>query len=146
MSVEPRELRCNACGAALHYEAGAVVITCDHCGTEYVLDVPGDSFVEFSLVEAEDVPDVSPPAEVEPPPYEAEVLSWLREGQKVRAVQVVRAYTGLGLRESKEYVEELAIREGIAAPARSAAYATFVVAVLIAVAVSGLVAFLMLAR
>ncbi len=146
MSVEPRELRCNACGAALHYEAGAAVITCDHCGTEYVLDVPGDSFVEFSLVEAEDVPDVSPPAEVEPPPYEAEVLSWLREGQKVRAVQVVRAYTGLGLRESKEYVEELAIREGIAAPARSAAYATLVVAVLIAVAVSGLVAFLMLAR
>ena len=146
MSVEPRELRCNACGAALHYEAGAAVITCDHCGTEYVLDVPGDAVVEFSLVEAEDVPDVSPPAEAEPPPYEAEVLSWLREGQKVRAVQVVRAYTGLGLRESKEYVEELAIREGIAAPARSAAYATLVVAVLIAVAVSGLVAFLMLAR
>jgi ribosomal protein L7/L12 len=144
--VEPRELRCNACGAALHYEAGAPVITCDHCGTEYALDVPGDAVVEFSLVEEEDVPDVPAPAEVEPPPYEAEVLSWLREGKKVRAVQVVRAYTGLGLRESKEYVEALAAREGIAAPARSAAYATLVVAVLIAVAVSGLVAFLMLAR
>ncbi len=146
MSVEPRELRCNACGAALHYEAGAAVITCDHCGTEYALDVPGDTFVEFSLVEEEDVPDVAPSAEAEPPPYEAEVLSWLREGKKVRAVQVVRAHTGLGLRESKEFVEALAAREGIALPARSAAYATLVVAVLIAVAVSGLVAFLMLAR
>ena len=146
-SVEPRELRCNACGAALHYEAGAPVITCDHCGTEYALDVPGEGVIEFSFEEAEEeIPDVSPPAEVEPPPYEAEVLSWLREGQKVRAVQVVRAYTSLGLRESKEYVEALAAREGIAAPARSAAYATLVVAVLIAVAVSGLVAFLMLAR
>ncbi len=146
MSVEPRELRCNACGAALHYEAGAPVITCDHCGTEYALDVPGDTFVEFSLVEEEGVPDVAAPAEVEPPPYEAEVLSWLREGKKVQAVKVVRAHTGLGLRESKEYVEALAAREGIALPARSGAYATLVVAVLIAVAVSGLVAFLMMAR
>jgi LSD1 subclass zinc finger protein len=146
MSVEPRELRCNACGAALHFEAGAAVIKCDHCGTEYALDVPGDSFVEFSLVEEEDIPDVAAPAEVEPPPYEAEVISWLREGKKVQAVQVVRAHTGLGLRESKEYVEALAAREGIAPPARTAAYATLVVAVLIAVAVSGIVMFLMLAR
>lgn len=139
MSVEPRELRCNACGAALHYEAGAAVITCDHCGTEYALEVPGDAFVEFSLVEEEDVPDVASPAEPERPPYEEEVLTWLREGKKVQAVQVVRVYTGLGLRECKEYVEALAVREGIAAPTRPAAYAALVVAVLVAVAVSGLV-------
>ena len=146
MSVEPRELRCNACGAALHYEPGAAVITCDHCGTEYALDVPGEGAIEFSFEEAEeDVPDIAASAEAGPPPYEAEVLSWLREGKKVQAVKVVRAHTGLGLRESKEYVEALAPREGIAPPARSAAYATLVVAVLIAVAVTGVVAFLMMA-
>lgn len=145
-SVEPRELRCNACGAALHYEAGAAVITCDHCGTEYALDVPSEGVIEFSFEEAEeDVPYVATPAEPERPSYDAEALTWLREGKKVQAVKVVRAHTGLGLRESKEYVEALAAREAIALPARSAASATLVVAVLIAVTVTGLVAFLMMA-
>lgn len=147
MSAEPRELRCNACGAALHYEEGAAVMTCAHCGTEYVLETPGEGVVEFSFEEAEeDVPDVASPAEPEPPPYEAEVLTWLREGKKVQAVKVVRAHTGLGLRECKEYVEALAVREGIAPPPRSAAYATLVVAIVIAVAAFGLVIIFMLAR
>ncbi len=147
MSVEPRELRCNACGAALHYEAGAAVITCAHCGTEYALDTPTEGFIEFSIEEApEDVPAVTPSAEPERPPYEDEVLTWLREGKKVQAIKVVRAYTSMGLRECKEYVEALAVREGIAPAPRSAAYATLVVAVLIAVVLAGLVAFLMLAR
>ena len=144
MSVEPRELRCNACGAALHYEPG---VACDHCGTEYALDVPVEGVIEFSFEEAEeDVPDIAASAEAGPPPYEAEVLSWLREGKKVQAVKVVRAHTGLGLRESKEYVEALAAREAIALPPRSAAAATLVVAVLIAVVAFGLVMFFMLAR
>ena len=146
MSVEPRELRCNACGAALHYEAGAAVITCAHCGTEYALETPTEGFIEFSIEEEEDVSAETPPVEPERPPYEDEALTWLREGKKVQAVKVVRAYTGQGLRECKEYVEGLAVREGIAPAPRSAAYATLVVAVLIAVVLAGLVAFLMLAR
>jgi LSD1 subclass zinc finger protein len=147
MNVEPRELRCNACGAALHYEPGAAVITCAHCGTEYALEAPTEGVIEFTIEGAEeDAPAAAPPAEAERPPYEDEVLTWLREGKKVQAIKVVRAHTGLGLRECKEYVEGLAVREGITPPPRSAAYATIVVAALIAVATLGLVIFFMLAR
>ena len=144
--MEPRELRCNACGAALHYEEGAAVIKCAHCGTEYALETPLEGVLEFSFEEAEEEAEPAEPAEPERPPYEEEVLTWLREGKKVQAVQVVRAYTGQGLRECNEYVEALAVREGIAPPPRPAAYATLVVAVLIAVAVAGLVMFLLVAR
>lgn len=101
MSVEPRELRCNACGAALHYEEGAAVIKCAHCGTEYALETAAEGVLEFTIEEAEeDVPDV----------------------------------------------EALAVPEMIAPLPRSAAHATLVVAVLIAVAVAGLVMFLLVAR
>lgn len=143
MSVEPRELRCNACGAALHHEEGAAVITCDHCGTEYALQTPLEGVFEFTI---EEEAEPAEPAEPERPPYEAEVLSWLREGKKIQAIKVVRAHTGLGLRECKEYVEALAVRDGMALPPERAGAVVVVVAVLLAVFVSGLVAFLMLAR
>jgi LSD1 subclass zinc finger protein len=147
VSVEPRELRCNACGAALHYEPGTAVITCAHCGTEYALEAPAEGVIEFTIEEAEeDVPAVTRSPEPERPAYEEEVLTWLREGKKVQAIKVVRAHTGMGLRECKEYVEGLAVREGITSAPRSAAYATFVVAALIAVATLGVVIFLLLAR
>ncbi len=147
MSVEPRELRCNACGAALHYEPGAAVITCAHCGTEYALEAPTEGVIEFTIEEPEeDVPAATSSSEPKRPAYEEEVLTWLREGKKVQAIKIVRAHTGMGLRESKEYVEGLAVREGMAPAPRSAAYATFVVAALIAVATLGVVIFLLLAR
>ena len=147
MSVEPRELRCNACGAALHYEAGAAVITCGHCGTEYALETPVEGVLEFTLEEAEEEEAAAEreAAEPERPPYEAEVLSWLREGKKVQAVKVVRAQAGLGLRESKEYVEALAAREGLVVR-QSSAYAALALAVVIAIAVAGLAVYFMVAR
>ncbi len=138
MSVEPRELRCNACGAALHYEPGAAVITCGHCGTEYAVETPLEGTIEFSLEEAEeDVPDVAARAEAQAPPYEAEALSWLREGRKKQAVDAVRAYTGMSPREATEYVDELAARERGALPRRRSAAAVLVLAVVIALALAG---------
>ena len=145
MGMEPRELRCNACGAALHYEEGAAVIKCAHCGTEYALETPLEGVLEFSFEEAEEEAEPAEPAEPERPPYEEEVLTWLREGKKVQAVQVVRAHTGLGLRESKEYVEALAVREGIALPPDRTGAVVVVVAVMLAVFVSGLVAYFLMA-
>ena len=155
INAEPRELRCNACGAKLHYEEGAAVITCAHCGTEYVLDLPTEGFLEFSIEEAgeEEMPEVEPspaptesPAEAEPPYYEAEVLALLRAGQLIQAVKVVRAHTGLGLREAKEHAEALAAREGIDIPAaRNKACLPIVVATLI-LAVAGIVSFVILTR
>jgi LSD1 subclass zinc finger protein len=151
INAEPQELRCNACGAALHYEEGVAVITCAHCGTEYVLDVPTEGFIEFSFEEAgeDEIPDVEAPAAVEPsaaPAYEAEVLALLRAGQLIQAVKVVRAHTGLGLREAKEHAEALAAREGVDIPAaRNKACLVIVVATL-ALAAAGVVSFLILTR
>ena len=147
INAEPRELRCNACGATLHYESGAEVLTCAHCGTEYVLDVPGETFVEFSLEkDGAAIPDVEAPAGDEPPYYEAEVLALLRAGQMIQAVKVVRAHTGLGLREAKERAEALAAREGIDIPAARNKACLLIVAAALVLAVAGVVSFLILTR
>ena len=69
----------------------------------------------------------------------------MREGKKVQAIKVVRAHTGLGLRETKEYVEALAVREGIALPPDRTGAVVVVVAVMLAVFVSGLVAYFLMA-
>lgn len=39
--------------------------------------------------------------------WQAEVLELLRRGNKIQAIKVVREATGLGLKESKDYVETL---------------------------------------
>jgi LSD1 subclass zinc finger protein len=143
---EPQELRCKACGAALHYEPGAEVITCAHCGTEYVLDLPDEFTVEYMLEEDEPTPKVATPAPIGPPPYEAEVLALLRAGQLIGAVKVVREHTGLGLREAKEHAEALAAREGIDIPAARNKACLVVVAATVILAVAGIVSFIILAR
>jgi LSD1 subclass zinc finger protein len=146
-NVEPRELRCNACGAALHYEPGAAVITCGHCGTEYALETPVEGVIEFSLEEAEDdAPDVAARAEAQARPYEAEALAWLREGRKKQAVDAVRAHAGMSPREATEYVDELAVRERMAPPRRRSAAVALVLAVVIALALVGLLLHFMAAR
>jgi LSD1 subclass zinc finger protein len=146
INAEPHELRCNACGAKLHYEPGAAVLTCAHCGTEYVLDVPGEFTIEFEAEDDEGAPAGPEAAAAEPPSYEAEVLSWLQRGNKIEAIKIVRAHTGLGLRESKVYVEELAAREGVALPAARTGPCLAIVAATLILAVAGLVSFLILAR
>jgi LSD1 subclass zinc finger protein len=146
INAEPRELRCKACGAALHYEPGAEVLTCAHCGTEYVLEGPTEFTVEYMLEEDEPTPEVETPAPVGPPSYEAEVLALLRAGQLIGAVKVVRAYTGLGLREAKEHAEALAAREGIDIPAARNKACLMIVVVGAVLAVAGIVSFLLLAH
>jgi LSD1 subclass zinc finger protein len=141
MNIEPRELRCNACGAALHYEPGATVIKCAHCGTEYALETSAiEGELEFTIEEDGEA-EVEAPAYAEPerPPFEDEALIWLREGKKIQAIKVVREYTGLGLRESKEYVEGLAVREGIALPPERVGVVAIVVAVVLVVVLCGAV-------
>ncbi len=118
MSVGPGELRCNACGETLHYEAAAAVVRCHRCGAAYAVDVSS--------------------GRLEPPPYEAEALAWLREGRKKQAVEVVRAHTGISPREAKEYVDELAAGERTAPPRLRSASVAIMLAVLIALALAAL--------
>lgn len=137
MRIEPGELRCKACGAALHYEPRAAVIKCAYCGTEYTLDTPLEGVIEFTGVEAE--AEEAAAAEPDRPAYEGEALSWLRAGDSVRAVEAVRESTGWDLRESTEYVEALAAREGIWQPE---GYTTLIIAILIGIGICFLVGFL----
>src|SRR3989442_1151660 len=50
---------------------------------------------------------------------EAQVLSLLSQGQKIGAVKLYREGTGVGLKEAKEAVEDLAARRGIVPPGGS---------------------------
>jgi LSD1 subclass zinc finger protein len=135
--METQELRCNSCGAALHYEPGQVVITCSHCATEYAVD---DGAAGAG-------PVLRPTGFAGgPPPYEAEVLALLRAGQLIEAVKVVRAHTGLSLRESKELVEALAARESVDIPAARNKACVLIVAALLFVVMTGIVAYFVLAR
>ncbi|MGD8720052.1 MAG: hypothetical protein PVH29_14685 [Candidatus Zixiibacteriota bacterium] len=120
--MEPKELRCTACGAALHYEPGQPVIVCSHCGTEFTIDEgTGDVYVEYMLEEAEPTPPAPPIppsgfAEDTRPVYEPIVLSMLRAGKRNPAIKLVQSETGLGLREAEELVDALAAREGVVPP------------------------------
>ncbi|UCH79579.1 MAG: ribosomal protein L7/L12 [Candidatus Coatesbacteria bacterium] len=132
----------------MHYEEGAAVLTCAHCGTEYALDLPTEGFIEFTFEEAEEeaIPDVAAVTAEAAPAYEAEALALLRSGQKIAAIKYVRAYTGLGLREAKQVVEKLAVREGIVLPAGGNKACVVVVAGIIFLAAVGAAAFVFLAR
>jgi DNA-directed RNA polymerase subunit RPC12/RpoP len=144
--MEPKELRCSACGAALHYESGRPVIVCSHCGTEFSIDEPtGEVYVEYMLEEAEAIPEIEAPeenlfGEDSRPVYEPIVLSMLRAGKRTPAVKLVRSETGLGLREAEELVDALAAREGIVVPASSNTAWVWVVFVIIFVALTGVLA------
>lgn len=135
--METQELKCTSCGAALHYVPGQAVITCSHCGTEFAVE--GGAAVAG--------PTLRPTGfGSDPPAYEAEVLALLRAGQKIQAIKVVRAHTGLGLREAKELVESLAAREGIVVPAAGNKACILIVAVLVFIVTTGVVAYLLMAH
>lgn len=122
---EPTELRCKSCGAGLHYTAGATSITCPHCGTEYVIELAADKQPAMA--------------------YDAEILELLRQGRSLQAIKHLRSRTGLGLKEAKNYVGELARRENIAVSvgANQAGYiAIVVVAAAIFLFIAGIAAFL----
>jgi hypothetical protein len=63
----------------------------------------------------------------------------------IDAVKVVRAHTGLGLRESKQLVEALAAREGISIPAARNKACILIVAVFVLIVTTGVVAYLLMA-
>ena len=52
-------------------------------------------------------------------PFENEILSLLRQGQKIGAIKLYREKTGVGLKEAKDFIEALAADQHIAAPSGS---------------------------
>jgi LSD1 subclass zinc finger protein len=122
---EPTELRCKSCGAGLRFTAGATSITCPHCGTEYIIELSTDE----------------PPAMA----YDAELLELLRQGRSLQAIKHLRSRTGLGLKEAKNYVGELARRENMAVSAGASQAGWVVVAAAVGVFLIGALVALLLA-
>ena len=71
--------------------------------------------------------------------FERELLQLLRAGQKIQAIKRHRERTGMGLKDSKDYVEGLAARHGIA-PAKGGCLGVLVVGLILAVATASTVA------
>ena len=71
--------------------------------------------------------------------FERELLQLLRAGQKIQAIKRHRERTGMGLKDSKDYVEALAARHGIA-PAKAGCFGFLVVGLILAVATASTVA------
>jgi LSD1 subclass zinc finger protein len=122
---EPTELRCKSCGAGLHLEPGATSIICPHCGTEYVIELSTD--------------------ETPPMAYDSEIIELLRQGKSLQAIKHLRSRTGLGLKEAKNYVGELARRENIAVSAGASQAGCVVVAAAVGVFLIGALVALILA-
>jgi LSD1 subclass zinc finger protein len=120
---ETTELRCKSCGAGLHYTPGATSIICPHCGTEYVIELSSDKQPTMA--------------------YDSEILDLLRQGKQLQAIKHLRSRTGLGLKEAKAYVGELARRENITASAgASQAGCIIVIAVGVSLLIAGIAALL----
>lgn len=69
------------------------------------------------------IPPRSIPAAAAPPPeespFETQILELLKRNELIPAIKLYREQTGRGLKESKDAVESLAARHGIAPPPRA---------------------------
>ncbi len=89
------------------------------------------------LAEAKDAVEalVSVPSrESDGSPFESEILSFLKQGQKIAAIKLYREHTGVGLKEAKDFIEALAADQRIALPAKSGCLAIVLLLVLIPLA------------
>ena len=84
----PIPLTCPTCGAPLNPIAVAATVTCAHCGNTLALSEPLNSAVANEALLAE-------------------VRELLQAGQKIEAVKRVRETLKLGLKESKDIVDDV---------------------------------------
>ena len=89
-------IQCPSCGAPLDYSYGVEEINCQNCGNIITVD---------------------PYEHTHLPDYEQDIVRVLRTGKYVDAVKMVRHRSGLGLKESKQYVDRLAARHRISVSA-----------------------------
>lgn len=78
---------------------------CQGCGA------PLETKIDTTVKSAE--PAAPPP---EPGSLDAEILNLLQAGKKIDAIKLHRRKSGLGLKESKDYVEALAAKYNIVTP------------------------------
>jgi hypothetical protein len=91
----PSIIKCGACGAVVTQQG----THCNYCGAAL-----------FSLEEKK--PELMAPESID-----QQVLAICKKGSFLEAVKFYKDHSGKGLKESKDYVEELAKRNGIEKPA-----------------------------
>ena len=60
-----------------------------------------------------------PPSEPVDSSFEGQIISLLEQGQKIAAIQLYRAQTGVGLKQAKDFIEALMADQRIKTPAGS---------------------------
>ena len=94
--MEAYSLDCPNCGAPLEVHPGDSAVICGHCGSD--IRITSDrSAIPFFHSSADQRPEIDLAA----------IHRELAAGRKIQAVKLVREQTGLGLKESLEYVEAL---------------------------------------
>ncbi|HUF40288.1 MAG TPA: hypothetical protein VMN57_17325 [Anaerolineales bacterium] len=94
--MQSTSLDCPNCGAPLQVHPGDSAVTCSHCGSDIRITSDREA-VPFFGASSERPQGVDLAA----------VRRELAAGRKINAVKLVREQTGLGLKESLEYVEAL---------------------------------------
>jgi ribosomal protein L7/L12 len=107
---------------------------CPSCGGDVPPDVERCKFCDARMpaVAGEE------PAAGSPSPLEEQVLSLMRQGQKIEAIKVYRAATACGLKEAKDSVESLAAKHGIVARGAGCASAILLLLVVAALCLAAI--------
>jgi LSD1 subclass zinc finger protein len=127
MNPSTQTYRCDNCAGLLSPAPGATTVQCDHCGA--TLEVLGA--------------DAPAPAAPATSPLDEELLGHLRAGRKIEAIRTHRMATEADLLASKNYVEALAARHGIApaSGAPSGAAGLIAVAAFVGILLMGVLAY-----
>lgn len=93
-----------------HHDNSTTARYCSQCGAALETDPPNPY--------AEEPGNAPPPTDDADSgdPLDGELLALLREGKKIAAIKRLREQTGWDLKESKNYVESLALRHGVEVP------------------------------
>jgi ribosomal protein L7/L12 len=97
VTMEIKSLNCPNCSAPLEVSSGDTAIECTHCGSDLRISASGEASLFFR----------NQPGETSGPPGldMAEVARFVRSGQKINAIKLVREKTRWGLKEAKDFVD-----------------------------------------
>jgi hypothetical protein len=101
--------KCQSCG---HVSPPGAEL-CENCGARITCQDDRLPTAALAADEPVDSPASPPPVRL-PGGLEGRVLAELQGGRKIAAIKIYRQQTGLGLKEAKDAVEELARRYNVA--------------------------------
>lgn len=114
MTPELKENRCPSCSATIHIPHNARTVVCEHCGNEFTLETTDSPTIELASLDGE-------------------IITLLQQGKYIDAVKLVRDNTNQGLKESRDYVGEVAERYNIDISAKGCSSTAVITGVIIAV-------------